>query len=134
PPLQPSRAERSLEVDAVGLGGVELVLDARERQLGLARADGPNRSGRDVVRPRDRHPLCPSHGGDTTRALNSARGRRYPRLVATILLCGVDLFFRGKLEALLPGPQFVTTDSVDLPDAVIADIAPVEPHDAPECY
>ena len=36
--------------------------------------------------------------------------------MATILLCGVDLFFRGKLEALLPGHHFVTSDSADWPD------------------
>ena len=47
--------------------------------------------------------------------------------MATILLVGVDLFFRGKLEGLLPGCRFVTTDSVDEPDLVIADIARVEP-------
>ena len=39
--------------------------------------------------------------------------------VATILLAGVDLFFRGKLEALLDGHHLVTTDSVDPPDLVI---------------
>jgi DNA-binding NarL/FixJ family response regulator len=46
--------------------------------------------------------------------------------VATILLVGVDLFFRGKLEGLLPGHRLVTSDSVDAPDLVIADIARVE--------
>jgi hypothetical protein len=47
--------------------------------------------------------------------------------VATILLVGVDLFFRGKLEGLLPTHRLVTSDSVDAPDLVIADIARVEP-------
>jgi hypothetical protein len=47
--------------------------------------------------------------------------------VPTILLVGVDLFFRGKLEGLLPGHRFVTSDSVHPPDLVIADIARVEP-------
>ena len=47
--------------------------------------------------------------------------------MATILLVGVDLFFRGKLEALLPGHRLVTTDSVDPPDLVITDIARVDP-------
>ena len=46
--------------------------------------------------------------------------------MATILLCGVDLFFRGKLEALLPGHRFVTTDSIDPPDMVIADMARID--------
>ncbi len=47
--------------------------------------------------------------------------------MATILLVGVDLFFRGKLEGLLPEHRLVTSDSVDPPDLVIADIARVEP-------
>jgi hypothetical protein len=46
--------------------------------------------------------------------------------VATILLVGVDLFFRGKLEGLLAGHRLVTTDSVDPPDLVLADIARVD--------
>jgi DNA-binding NarL/FixJ family response regulator len=54
--------------------------------------------------------------------------------VATILLCGVDLFFRGKLEALLPGHHLVTTDSVHAPDVVICDIARVEPEDVADNY
>jgi len=49
--------------------------------------------------------------------------------MATILLVGVDLFFRGKLEALLPGHRLVTTDSVDPPDLVITDIARVDPEE-----
>ncbi|MBA2384703.1 MAG: hypothetical protein H0V68_08605 [Actinobacteria bacterium] len=47
--------------------------------------------------------------------------------MATILLAGVDLFFRGKLEALLPEHQVVTTDSIFAPDLVIVDIARVDP-------
>ena len=54
--------------------------------------------------------------------------------VATILLAGVDLFFRGKLESLLPGHRFVTTDSVHSPDLVIADIARIEPDDVADAY
>ena len=49
--------------------------------------------------------------------------------MATILLAGVDLFFRGKLEALLHGHHLVTTDSVDPPDLVICDIARVDADD-----
>ena len=49
--------------------------------------------------------------------------------VATILLAGVDLFFRSKLEGLLPEHHFVTVNSVDPPDLVIADISRVEPED-----
>ncbi|MEP6909885.1 MAG: hypothetical protein ABI896_05555 [Actinomycetota bacterium] len=54
--------------------------------------------------------------------------------MATILLAGVDLFIRGKLEASLPGHRFVTSDSVDPPDLVIADIARVDPYDVAEEY
>jgi DNA-binding NarL/FixJ family response regulator len=54
--------------------------------------------------------------------------------VATVLLAGVDLFFRGKLEGLLPGHHLVTTDSVDPPDLVICDIARVEPDDVADAW
>ena len=55
--------------------------------------------------------------------------------MATILLAGVDLFFRGKLEALLtPAHKLVTTDSVDSPDLVIVDIARVDPQEVAEEY
>ncbi len=54
--------------------------------------------------------------------------------MATILLAGVDLFFRGKLEALLPGHRLVTTDSVHAPDLVIADIARIEPDEVADAY
>jgi hypothetical protein len=54
--------------------------------------------------------------------------------VATILLAGVDLFFRGKLEGLLPGHHLVTTDSVDPPDLVIADIARVDPDEVVDAW
>jgi DNA-binding NarL/FixJ family response regulator len=54
--------------------------------------------------------------------------------VATILLVGVDLYLRGKLEAGLPGHHLVTTDSADRPDLVIADVARVEPDDVVESY
>jgi hypothetical protein len=54
--------------------------------------------------------------------------------VATILLAGVDLYFRGKLEGLLPGHHLVTTDSVDPPDLVIADVARVEPEEVADAF
>ena len=54
--------------------------------------------------------------------------------MATILLVGVDLFFRGKLEGLLPGHRLVTTESVDEPDLVIADIARVEPDEVVDTW
>jgi hypothetical protein len=54
--------------------------------------------------------------------------------VTTILLVGVDLFFRGKLEGLLPGHRLVTSDSVHSPDLVIADIARVEPDEVVDAW
>jgi hypothetical protein len=54
--------------------------------------------------------------------------------VATILLVGVDLFFRGKLDGLLAGHRLVTSDSVDAPDLVIADIARVEPDEVVDAW
>ena len=49
--------------------------------------------------------------------------------MATILLVGVDLFFRGKLEGLLPGHVLVTKDSAHPPDLVVCDIARIDPVD-----
>jgi CheY-like chemotaxis protein len=54
--------------------------------------------------------------------------------VATILLAGVDLFFRGKLEALLPDYHLVTTDSIDEPDLVIADISRIDPDEVADAW
>ncbi|MBA3364523.1 MAG: hypothetical protein H0U03_01875 [Actinobacteria bacterium] len=54
--------------------------------------------------------------------------------MATILLAGVDLYFRAKLEALLPGHHFVTTDSIDQPELVITDIARVDPDEVADAY
>ena len=58
----------------------------------------------------------------------------YPHRVATILLVGVDLFFRGKLEGLLPGHHLISAESVDPPDLVIVDIARVEPDEVADAY
>ena len=52
----------------------------------------------------------------------------------TILLCGVDLFFRGKLEALLPEHRLITVDHTDDPDLVICDIARIEPDEVADTY
>jgi hypothetical protein len=54
--------------------------------------------------------------------------------VATILLTGVDLYFRGKLDVLLSGHHLITTDSIDPPDLVIADIARVDPDEVADAY
>ena len=54
--------------------------------------------------------------------------------MATIRLAGVDLFFRGKLEALLPGYRLVTSGSVVPPDLVIADVARIDPEEVADAY
>ncbi len=54
--------------------------------------------------------------------------------MATILLVGVDLFFRGKLDALLPAHRLVTSDSVHPPDLVVCDIARVDPQDVADAW
>ena len=54
--------------------------------------------------------------------------------MATILLAGVDLFFRAKLEGLLPDHHVVTTDSIDPPDLVIVDISRVDPDEVVDAW
>ena len=54
--------------------------------------------------------------------------------MATILLCGVDLFFRGKLDALLPEHHLITPEGVDEPDLVIVDIARVDPDEVADSW
>ena len=54
--------------------------------------------------------------------------------MATILLAGVDLFFRGKLEALLAGHHLITTDGVGEPALVIADVARIDPDEVADAY
>jgi DNA-binding NarL/FixJ family response regulator len=54
--------------------------------------------------------------------------------VPTILLVGVDLFFRSKLEGLLPAHRFVTTDTLGAPDLVIADISRVEAQEVADAW
>jgi DNA-binding NarL/FixJ family response regulator len=54
--------------------------------------------------------------------------------VATILLVGVDVFFRGKLDVLLGAHRLITTDNVDPPDLVIVDLARVEADEVAETY
>ena len=54
--------------------------------------------------------------------------------MSTILLCGVDLFFRGKLEALLPEHHFITVDHTDSPDLVVVDISRVDPNEVADRF
>ena len=54
--------------------------------------------------------------------------------MATILLAGVDLFFRAKLEGLLPDHRLITTEGVGDPELVIADVARVDPEEVADAY
>ena len=54
--------------------------------------------------------------------------------MATILLTGVDPFFGGTLSQLLSCHRLITTDSVEEPDLVIADISRVDPDEVSDAY
>ena len=54
--------------------------------------------------------------------------------MATILLVGVDVFFRGKLEGLLPDHHLTTADSIDPPELVICDISRTDPDEVADAY
>ena len=54
--------------------------------------------------------------------------------MATILLAGVDLFFRGKIEGLLPGHHLTTTESVDPPELVVCDVSRIDPDEVADAY
>ena len=55
--------------------------------------------------------------------------------MATILVAGVDLFFRGKLDAMLGSEHRLTsTESVEPPDLVIADISRIDPDEVADAY
>ena len=49
-------------------------------------------------------------------------------------MCGVDLIIRSKLEALAPEHRFETSDGVEPPDLVIADVARLDPMDVVESF
>jgi DNA-binding NarL/FixJ family response regulator len=54
--------------------------------------------------------------------------------VAKILLAGVDPFFTGKLSELLAGHQLTSTESIEAPDLVVADVARIEPEEIADAY
>jgi DNA-binding NarL/FixJ family response regulator len=54
--------------------------------------------------------------------------------VATILLAGVDLYIRGKLEAALPRHRLVTADHIAEPDLVVCDVARMDPDEIADAY
>ena len=54
--------------------------------------------------------------------------------MATILLVGVDLMIRSRLEAPLSGYRLVTSDSADPPDLVICDISRVDAQEVSDVW
>jgi hypothetical protein len=56
------------------------------------------------------------------------------RRVATILLVGVDLFFRAKLEGVLFEHRFVSSDTAGAPELVLCDIARIDPEEIVEAW
>jgi hypothetical protein len=54
--------------------------------------------------------------------------------MATILLVGVDLYVRGKLEGALAGHRLVSSQGVDPPELVICDVARVDPGDVADSF
>jgi hypothetical protein len=70
----------------------------------------------------------------TLHALRNTASERYPAAVATVLLCGVDLFFRGKLDALLTEHRLITVEHTESPDLVIVDISRVDAEEVAETY
>ena len=54
--------------------------------------------------------------------------------MATILLAGVDLYIRGRLEAALPSHHLVTTEHVGEPELVVADVARIDPDEVADTY
>ena len=54
--------------------------------------------------------------------------------MARVLLAGVDLFFRAKLEAVLVGHKVLSAESIEPPDLVIADVSRIDPIDVAETF
>jgi hypothetical protein len=72
--------------------------------------------------------------GKFVHALRDTASTATLAAVATILLCGVDLFFRGKLDALLSEHRLITVDHTEPPDLVIVDISRVDAEDVADTY
>jgi hypothetical protein len=54
--------------------------------------------------------------------------------MARVLLVGVDLFLRAKLEALLPDHRLLVSEGADAPDLVLADVGRVDPADVADTF
>ena len=92
--------------------GATLIV-ARAAALLQPRLVAPRRARPAALEGRARHVLS---------ALVFGAGGVIVGAMATILLVGVDLFLRGKLEALLPGHHVGDAEGVDPPDLVICDV------------
>jgi hypothetical protein len=121
--LERALAERALQVQTCSLGGEELASHARQRNHHVTGSHAPHLAGRKLVDAADGDEVA--HRAEATCKIGH---------VATILLVGVDLYFRGKLEALLDGHHLVTSDSADWPDLVIADVGRIEPEEVADAY
>ena len=89
----------------------------------LVRLEPPLRA-HELEPAREAHPPASSKSGS----------RAIPWRMSTILLVGVDLMFRSKLEGLLDGYRLVTSDSADPPDLVICDISRVDAEDVADAW
>jgi len=125
-------SERAVHVCAFALHGVDATARVSERDRAPAGLHGTHLALGNVLDPGDGDEL--GHGAEPTKTLRWHPARRYPPGVATILLCGVDLYFRGKLEALLPGHRLITVDHTESPDLVIVDISRVDPEEVADTY
>jgi hypothetical protein len=54
--------------------------------------------------------------------------------VSKILLLGVDPLFAGTLSQILAGHQLTSSESIEAPDIVIADVTRVEPGEIADAY
>jgi hypothetical protein len=54
--------------------------------------------------------------------------------VSKILLLGVDPLFAEKLNQLLAGHQLTSSESIEAPDLVVADVTRVEPTEIADAY
>ncbi len=54
--------------------------------------------------------------------------------MSKILLVGVDPLFVGKLSQLLAGHQLTSTESIESPDLVVADVTRIEPGEIADAY
>ena len=54
--------------------------------------------------------------------------------MSKVLLLGVDPIFAGTLNRLLAGHQLTSSESIEAPDLVIADVTRIEPGEIADAY